>query len=274
MSKPFTEDELEYLRSTHILIATPCYGEMCSAYYARSLAQTFALAQKYDIPLGYQIIGNESLITRARNQMVYNFMEDEALTHLMFIDADISFEPVDVFKLVLHKKDVVAAAYPMKSVAWDRVIGSKSEKEARKHSINYVINMRPEVADSKKVKKTGMITVTMQNNLFEVYDAGTGFMLINRFALQALVDNYGDEISYSGEETTADDDGSVTRRKIKMHAIFDTSIDLETDRYLSEDYTFCRRWQSLEGKVWIDPNIVLNHHGSYTYRGYPLLEDK
>ena len=268
----FSDEELQYLRGTHVLIATPCYGEMCSSYYMRSMTGLFAFAAQNKISMGLQTIGNESLITRARNQIVYNFMENEKLTHLMFIDADISFDPIDVFKLVLHKKDVTAAAYPMKGLAWDRVVGAESEEDAKQRSVNYVINMPPKVAESKKVKKTGKIDVKLYNGLLEVYDAGTGFMLISRFTIQALIDNYGEEISYTGDETTRLADGTIEKRELKLHALFDTSIDIETDRYLSEDYTFCRRWQALGGKIWIDPKIVLSHHGSYIYKGYPLID--
>jgi len=244
---------------------------MCSSNYMRSVVSLFEFAAEQKIPIGLQTIGNESLITRARNQMVFNFMERDYLTHLMFIDADISFNPSDVFKLILHKKDLVAAAYPMKGIAWDRVLGAKTVEQARQNSLDYVINLPPEIAESKEVKEKGTVDVKLYNGLLEVYDAGTGFMLISRFTIQALIDNYGDEVSYTADQKTRLDDGTIERSTNKLHALFDTSIDLKTDRYLSEDYTFCRRWQSLGGKIWIDPTIVLTHHGSYSYQGYPIF---
>ena len=39
-------------------------------------------------------------------------------------------------------------------------------------------------------------------------------------------------------------------------ALFDTMIEPETKRYLSEDYTFCRRWQQMGGEIWMDPTIA------------------
>jgi len=268
---PFSKEELAYLRSTHTLIATPCYGEMCSSHYMRSMVLLFEMAKEYDIPIALQTIGNESLITRARNQIVFNFMERDHLTHLMFIDADISFNPVDFFKLLLHKKDLVAVAYPMKGIAWDRVLGAKTVEQARQNSLDYVINLPPEIVESKEVKEKGSIDVKLYNGLLEVYDAGTGFMLISRFTIQALIDNYGDEVSYTADQKTRLDDGTIEKTTNKLHALFDTSIDLKTDRYLSEDYTFCRRWQSLGGRIWIDPTIILTHHGSYSYQGYSIF---
>ena len=231
----------------------------------------FEMAEKHNIPIALQTIGNESLITRARNQIVHNFMERDFLTHLLFIDADISFDPVDVFRLLLHKKDLVAAAYPMKGIAWDRAVGAKTVEQAKRNSLDYVINLPPEIAESEEVKKKGSIDVKLQDGLLEVYDAGTGFMLISRFTLQALIDNYGDEVSYTADQRTILEDGTLERKESKLYALFDTSIDLKTDRYLSEDYTFCRRWQSLGGKIWLDPTVILTHHGSYSYRGYSIF---
>lgn len=267
----FSKDELKYLRSKQIYIATPAYGEMVSAYYTRSIARVFAIASKYDIPVTYSVIGNESLITRARNEMTGSFLESDA-THLMFIDADISFDPMDVFTLMLYKKDLIAAAYPTKGLAWDRVAKTKSKTslDAMRSAINYVINFTPEQTATAKNNK-GTIPVTLYGGLLEVYDAGTGFMLISREALETMIAAFKEDISYVSDSSTVNNDGTIERVQVERYALFDTSIDLETNRYLSEDYTFCRRWQNVGGQVWIDPNIILNHHGSYTYRGYPLV---
>lgn len=265
----FTDEELEYLRSIRIYIATPAYGEQVSVYYARSLARVFAIASAQQIPVTYSAIGNESLVTRARNEMVGSFMESDS-THLMFIDADISFDPMDVFTLALHKRDLVAAAYPTKGLAFERGLNISDEAELRKAVINYVINFNPE--QTKKAKKSnGMLDVKLYDGLLEVYDAGTGFMMISRGVFERMIEAYGEDISYLADSTTIDNDGRLIRSQCTRHAFFDTSIDVNTNRYLSEDYTFCRRWQNINGTVWIDPQIILNHHGTFTYRGYPLV---
>jgi hypothetical protein len=267
----FTKEDLEYLRTIKIYIATPAYGEMVSVYFARSIAQVFAIAATYKIECSFVMVGNESLVTRARNELVGTFLESDS-THLFFIDADISFDPYDVFKLPLYRRDVVAGAYPTKGLAWDRVVGAKSEKEAREASVNYVINLPKEL--TKKAKKNGMLDVELHDGLLEVLDAGTGFMLISRKAIQTMIAAYKDDVSYITDSTVINNDGSLEKVKVERHALFDTSIELSSNRYLSEDYTFCRRWQNLEGKIWIDPELVLNHHGTYAYRGYPLTAAK
>ena len=51
------------------------------------------------------------------------------------------------------------------------------------------------------------------------------------------------------------------------YSFFDTIHDPEDNRYLSEDYTFCRRWQKIGGEVWLDPLVELDHVGHFTFNG-------
>jgi hypothetical protein len=59
--------------------------------------------------------------------------------------------------------------------------------------------------------------------------------------------------------------------KDNFYALFDTMIDPIDKRYLSEDYTFCRRWQKIGGDIWLDPSISLNHYGSFCFQGNPEM---
>ena len=86
---------VEELRKRKLFIATPMYGGMCAGMFARSTNDLSALAVKYGIELRYYYLFNESLITRARNYCVDEFMRSDA-THLLFIDSDIGFNANDV----------------------------------------------------------------------------------------------------------------------------------------------------------------------------------
>jgi len=263
----FTEEQLKYLRSVTIFIATPAYGGSTSSFYTQSMTQLFKIAGAYGINIGLETIANESLITRARNSILVDFLDSE-FSHLFFIDADIEFNPMDVFRLVLHKKEVVSGAYPMKGLNWPNAVGATTAEEVAEKVIHYVINFHPD--SLKKNTKDGVINVNLVNGLLEVYDTGTGFLCITREAALELIEAYGEEIKYTGDSHTVRDGVPVKEEKT-FYALFDTSIDLETNRYLSEDYTFCRRWQHIDGKIWVDPTIVLNHVGMNVYRGYNFL---
>ena len=82
-----------------LFIATPCYGGMITADYFKSCLQLAALASTKKVELQFGTIGNESLVTRARNTLVQLFMDGD-YTHLMFIDADISFDPESIFRML------------------------------------------------------------------------------------------------------------------------------------------------------------------------------
>jgi hypothetical protein len=265
----FTKEQLDYLQTLKIFIGTPAYGGMTSSFYTQSIAQLFKIAGAYGIEVGIETIANESLITRARNSIVADFLDTD-YTHLFFIDADIQFSPIDVFRLILHKKDVVSGAYPMKGINWPNTIGATTPEEASERSTSYVINFHPDAIKEKT--EEGDFKVSLVGGLLAVYDTGTGFLCINRAAIEKLIETYGEEILYKGDSQTVEKDETIVKKEKTFYALFDTSIDLETERYLSEDYTFCRRWQSLGENIWVDPEVVLNHIGMNIYRGYNFLK--
>ena len=69
-----------------VFVATPCYGGLVYYTYLRSLLDTVVHLNNAGVGVKIAGMGNESLITRARNQMVAQFLETDC-THMMFIDA-------------------------------------------------------------------------------------------------------------------------------------------------------------------------------------------
>ena len=190
--------------------------------------------------------------------MVRIFLDTDA-THLMFIDADIGFNPEDVVRMISHGKEVVCGSYPMKGVAYDALVGAniRSAEEAERIATRQVINFMP--ADQKKFNNSGPVQLSAENGLLELQDAGTGFMLIKREVIEKIIEA-NPQIAYQHEADNR-----------TWHAVFDCEIS--EGRYLSEDYTFCRRWQRLGGKVWLDPKVVLNHQGTHIFRGHQQFSD-
>jgi hypothetical protein len=253
-------DSESIVSQTKLFIATPCYGGMCTDRYTFSLFHLSTYLNKLGIPKMLVMSANESLITRARNRMVKLFLDSEA-THLFFIDADISFKPEDVLKLILHNKPVVAGIYPSKKVDLNNLVGRKiySLNEIQKEVSQYVINLTPEHRQLLRDNPDTKVEIETIDGLVEVQDAGTGFMMIKRQVIEDMIKAYP-ETAYEHEEDRS-----------TWHALFDCIID--DNRYLSEDYTFCRRWQKMGGKIFIDPSIVLDHTGTYTFTGKRLFEE-
>jgi hypothetical protein len=187
------------------------------------------------------------------------FLDTEA-THLLFIDADIEFKPQDVVRLLLHDKPVVCGSYPLKNVDLSNLVDRPpmTLEEIKRSVSKYVINLETE--DRNNISKTNApVKVATEDGLVAIQDAGTGFMLIKREVIEKIIEAHP-EIKYTHEEDQS-----------TWHAVFDCIIDPEENRYLSEDYTFCRRWQKLGGKVWLDTEVILNHVGSYKFDGHPMF---
>lgn len=250
------------LREKHIFIATPCYGGQIGEPYFRSMMRLCILCNKYDIPFTISTLANESLVTRGRNTLTSFFMENKDATHLFFIDADIEFNPEDLLRMVAYDKPVIVGAYPKKAVNWDSIITAARNDESENadtiegHSSNYVVNF--DFLTDDQGNRTPQVQIV--DNLVKLKDAGTGFMCIQREVIQQLFDAHP-EMKY------INDINVDNKFEPFMYSLFDTMIDPDSRRYLSEDYTFCRLWQNLGGDVYLDPRTALNHVGHYTFRG-------
>ena len=256
------EIPLGLLRQKHIFIATPCYGGQIGEPYFRSMMRFAILCNKYDIKYTISTLANESLITRGRNTLTSFFMENKEATHLFFVDADIEFQPEDILRMVAYDKPIVVGAYPKKALNWNSIIEAARHDETETadtiegHSSNYVVNF--DFVKDQEGNRTGQVQIV--DNLVKLKDAGTGFMCIQKDVIQQMFDKM--------PETKYVNDINVDAKfEPFMYALFDCIIDPESRRYLSEDYTFCRRWQDMGGEVWLDPRTALNHVGHYTFRG-------
>jgi hypothetical protein len=225
-----------------VLIGTPAYGGMITEGYFQSILNLKNHAYALGLDVSIMTLTNESLVTRARNEVVAAFMADD-YTDLLFIDADIKFDAEHVLRILSAPFEVCATPYAMKGLNWDAVAADTSQdaEAAKKASIHSVINMTNDA--------------TIQDGFVTAIDAGTGFMRIQKSVINKMIEAY--------PETAYIADG-VSSTGQQRWALFDTVI--EDGRYLSEDYAFCRRWQALGGKVWVDvESSYLGHQGSYTY---------
>jgi len=254
---------IEELRTRKIFVATPMYGGMCGGQYCKSTADLAALAANYKVDCRFFYLFNESLITRARNYLVDEFLNRSDCTHLLFIDSDIHFDPKDVIALLALDKDVIGGPYPKKAIKW-RSVKKAIEKNPdidvgvlEKLTGDYVFN---------PVKGTAKFSVT---DPLEVLEIGTGFMLVERSVFAKMEEAYP-MIRYKPDHVgQANFDGSRY-----IHAFFDTVIDTKesitgggSDRYLSEDYMFCQMWRKIGGEIWMCPWMRADHIGTYHFKG-------
>ena len=258
------ELKLDDIRKNKFFVATPCYGGQLNEPYFRSVIKLMTFFNHHQIPLAFGTIANESLVTRARNVLLAYFLNSD-YTHLLFIDADIEFQTEDVLKLYAHDKDVVVGAYPKKGVAWDKIksnLADSSNKD-KVFTDREIAAMGSDYAINFKFVNKELKQIAVENGLIKLHDAGTGFMMIRRDAILKMIKAYP-EFKYNNDVNISD-----PNMKDHFYAMFDTMIDPVDRRYLSEDYTFCRRWQEIGGDIWLDPSISLNHYGHFCFQGNP-----
>jgi len=249
------------LQKKKLFVATPMYGGACAGMYTRSIADLAAICAKYEIPLQLYYLFNESLITRARNYCVDEFLRSDA-THLMFIDSDIGFNPQDVIALLAlqtdeSEYDIIGGPYPKKCISWEKIkiavdkgFADEDPNNLEKFVGDYVFN-----------PKGGAKEIPI-NQPVEVMELGTGFMMIRRKTFDVYKEAYP-HLSYKPDHVrTAAFDGSR-----EIHAYFDCIIDPVSKRYLSEDYMFCYNTEKAGMKVWLCPWMSMQHVGSYNFGG-------
>lgn len=237
-----------------IFIATPMYGGMCAGFYTQSIIQLLTTCQANGVDAEFSFMFNESLITRARNSLTHTFLKTDC-SHLMFIDSDIKFRAEDVIHMIRAEKDILCGIYPKKEINWHSVKAAMDRgvpfDQLKSHTGSFVVNL---------VNYAGEVTVPV-NLPVEIFNGGTGFMLIKR----EVFDKLGELVpSYSNDVV---DLGGKMQQSEPIREFFTTSIEPGTNRLLSEDYHFCRIWRESGGQVHAAPWCQLSHIGTYAFEG-------
>jgi hypothetical protein len=132
---------------------------MATAGYTCSVLKLKDELNRVGLDHDFQIGTNESLVTRARNEMTAAFLGSK-YTHMMWIDADILFEPEDVGKVWNLEADIGVGCYAMKKQDKQWFAAWKGGEL---------------IKDLDQFKEP-----------IEVDYAGTGFMLIKREVIETL----------------------------------------------------------------------------------------
>jgi hypothetical protein len=256
------EVSIQELKQYKLFIGTPMYGGNCAGIYTKSCTDLAMICAANGINVRFYYLFNESLIQRARNYIVDEFLRSDS-THLVFIDADIGFNAKDVLALLAvnhtdpEKFNVVTAPYPKKTIAWEKV--KKAADAGRGDENPFDLEMYAGDFVFNPVRKLESFNL---GEPLEIGEGGTGFMLIPRETLEKYTEAYP-ELKYRPDHVRTENfDGSRD-----IMAFFDCIIDPDTRRYLSEDYFFCKKARKAGMQVWMCPWMQLNHVGSYIFKG-------
>ncbi len=245
----------ENLKNFYPLIVTPSHDGKFFFNYVNSLLNFYQQSIGMEMPVQFYLMQGESLITRARNNCVAQFLANPEWTHLVWIDSDIGFSPDAIFRLLLSDYDVAAGVYPLKTDAWpeDGLAQGMTAQQFSNTYQRYTVNARNLTGDE-------VLHINIQEDGFiEMSEAPTGLMCIKRNVFERMMEFYP-ELQYVPDSIGVEDKGFHYR-------FFDVMVDPETKRYLSEDYFFCRLWENMGEKVYVDALSNLTHQGTKMYSG-------
>jgi hypothetical protein len=217
---------VDFLRTTRVHIAMPCYGGMLTESTFMSFIKWANTARQLGIDWTLETMVNESLISRARNTLTAKFLDMPDATHLFFVDADIGWEPWHLLVLLNRDVDVIGGLYPMKTMP-----------------IKWVVNGFEGAEEGT-------------DGLQEVSKAGTGFLLMKKHVFEKMK-------SHPAVKQYKNDIGLDPKYDQHLKTYFDTAV--RQNRYYSEDWTFCENWRDMGGKIWVDKRVLLRHSGSYVF---------
>ena len=214
--------QIEELQKRRLFIATPMYGGQCAGMFTKSCNDLAALCMHYKIECKFYYLFNESLVTRARNYCVDEFMRSDC-THMIFIDSDIAFNPNDVITMMALMDnedeecpyDIMCGPYPKKCISWEKIVqgvnsgvADENPEVLSKFVGDYVFNPADGGNQMSLTEPT------------QVLEGGTGFMMCTKRGLQTYADAYP-QLYYKPDHVRTEHlDGSR-----QILAYFDALID-------------------------------------------------
>lgn len=208
-----------------LLIATPAYGGLFTLQYVESLLGVQNFFGRERIPVGTYFMGNESLITRARNACATLAMEK--FDKLLFIDSDVGFKEEDVAKLYYSEKRIVGGLYPHKTYP-------------------ITLNYNP-LLGATDIEVGGEV---------EVDHIATGFLMIDCSVFRELAKKTP---KYSSSHIKGQ-----SREYYDFFRCGAGLLESAQD-YLSEDWYFCETAKRLGIKSYANLSVTLTHTGSHTF---------
>lgn len=278
-----------------VLIATPAYQGNLYAEYAKAVANLRILLLTKGIVSEWFTINAESLISRGRNACVAYFLSKKEHTHLLFIDADITFNSADVLTLLESDKDICGLPYPkkgyqwveyaqsvLKSVKWDKVRASIADGKSDSDLIDEQMTaLNPDevmLRNTEYVMNYLSPEISIKSGWLEAAEIGTGFMMIKRNVITDLVQKHP-ELKYFNDLKGYDNlhqdmaDNFYLFFDCRCEPISKRNTDgttTQTQRYLSEDYAFCKLAKTAGYGTWLYTNCTTHHTGNNTFIGHML----
>lgn len=238
---------------TKILIATPTHGEMFYTPYVQSIIRLQRLIDRNKWESMFSSICYADLV-ESRNYLLTHWFDKTDASHILFIDADMGFEPTLIADMIDFGKPVTGVIAPKRQIDLKRLAALSAKGEpaeraiARAHDFIFRPARRPGILRSTK-------------GFVEVEGCGAGILLIERSCLKTMLAAIPDVSDDSAKKHSP-----LAKDFDRMIRAFD--IVTTDGARLSEDFSFCHRWRSLcGGEVWANIKHAITHVGLHRYAG-------
>ena len=223
-----------------IYVATPCY-DMMRIETCVSLIDMFSTLGRSGIECKFKSV-KTSLVTHGRNLLTCGFL-DSNFDYMLFVDADVEFQPEAVARMLVPKKDIICTPYRVKE-----------------ENIKYAVKFKD--PDFIKIEPFDLV---------EIEEGPAGLMLIKRVVFERLMDKRSDlKINFDeptrkkmNEEIGAVED-AIDRY---MYNFWDTTFHLDTGEWKGEDLSFCALAREAGFKIHANLDSGTTHHGSWGFQG-------
>ena len=239
-----------------VAVFIPAYDSNIYFGLTKALLALSAEARDRKVHLEIYFFTGDSVIQRVRNACAAKFLSLR-MTHMLFVDADMEFQPKTVWRLLKADEPILCAAYPKKAWRNEKPRGFVPRDLDHMHEAlaNFAIEFDPEVMEGRQKPD-------IRNGFTKVHAAATGFLMIRRDAFERMIAaipelRYKPDAKYPAPEVTAN-----------WHGFFDPIVNPDTGAFLAEDLSFSWRWRTkCGGEIWCDLEAQIEHHGDTVFRG-------
>lgn len=211
----------------HIWIAIPAYTGQVHLGTMRSIIADLLAFADRGDKVTIFDESGNAMIADCRGLIVAKFLASDG-TDLIFVDSDVCWEAGALLKLVDYPVDFAAAIYPQ-----------------RRDPIDYCVQWLPDRPELRADPATGLL---------EVGGVPAGCMKLSRAMLEQMTAHYSDTVFFCEQAPNKEAWGLFDPWRIGKIKF-------------GEDYSFCRRWREIGGKVWVAPDLILGHVGFKTFMG-------
>jgi hypothetical protein len=233
-----------------ITVATPAFGEMFYTPYVQSLLRLQNALHKRGGTMQHTTV-SYAYISDARNYLLTHWYDKSDATHLLFVDADMGFEPQLIFDMAALDKPVTGVIYTKRQVDLQRLAAQAAKGDSAQRAIARAHDFIVRPLRGRTPRRIG--------GFVEVEGCGTGIMLIQRSAIATML-----KALPAINDTNAKKTSPLAAGLDRLIRAFDV-IDADGVP-LIDDFAFCYRWQTLcKGELWARADQAVTHIGLHKF---------